>query len=899
MDRWLGYVTPSRILRLVRGGLIVAAAYFAYSGWLALDESPSTLDVALPWYAFTIGCLVLAVVTWDSVRLPSRGRVGTFLSGYRWEMVAVAVVLGVAVWVRVHQFGYFPPNNGLAFEEAQTGGLGYAVLNYGLRPIEFALTNYTAALGFLLFGYGALGLRLPFLVFGIAGVFVFYPLLRHLVSAPAALFATGLLAVSRWHAFTSGIADETFLGSDVAILAVFLLFSYLRSGNGLILIALGLVTGALNYEYVAYRHVPYLIVGMLIAISAMRFAREPGVRARPRALVSAAVRGWRSAAAFVIALFVAVSPLVIASIHGDGTYLEPFRRHRAETLHTVFFGLLPSDWGPKLKWTIELFLPFGPKEFGIPLPLDLHGERLFDPVTASLALIAIAWCLLTMFRPYRSFLMFWLLPGLFIGGVIPIHFLVPKFTGLLPAMFAVIALLIDDVWSFCARRQPKLAFAAGAPQLVLASLLVGLLAWAGWTNIDAFYRQAHAQEPRAAFANQLYGLCAVADDVAPDAYVDLWSENGATQGLFGRSDYDWVCHRFSGRPLNFPAEAWPAAVPSEGELAFVYVDLAQPDANGSATRADPAAVVRQGYPGLKHVEDRVLFDTFVVHAFAVSTGDVRKQQGLYADYAGDTSSPPSQIEPAGLFVDGGIPSWPEGANEVVWSGLVLARGGGDLGLSFAEPFAGTIEIDGQVSYQSDGSDVFTDARPFMPGWHSLRLSATRVAGARMPRLEWVEPDGRRGSLGSDDLFAISLKNAWTHTIEATVGDQKFGWQRVDPSPSVGSTDIFLPPWLAQSGGIPPNTRFDLASESWRATWQVPRDGRYALRLTVRAGVATVTVDGIVVDRVETSPDAQVIKTIEVETNAGAHAVEIAFQPKSGQLMGVAFDSEPVGTFEPR
>ena len=893
MATWLDRARDEKTQAAFRGGLLILAASFAYLGWRALDARPFDLDVALPWYALCITCLIVSVISWRRPRLPRREAIASLAIRHRWEILALVAIVGLALWVRLFEFGDLPPSGGLAYEEAQTGGIAYRIIHGGLRPIEFALTNYTAALGFRLFGYDAAGLRTPFLILSIASVGLFYVLLRQLVSMPAALFASALFALNRWHAFGSGIADETFLGSSVAILAVLLLLVYLRSHNGLALVALGLVTGALNYEYVSYRLVPYLIVGVLIGVALWRAARVPEARKQPSRVIRILVRGWAHAGAFVIALFIAVSPLIVPSLHGDGTYFEAFRRHHGETADTVFFGLLPSDWPTKVKWTAEVFLPFGPDEYTVPLPLGFSGEHLLDPLTGSLALIAMAWCVLTVHKPYRLFFVLWLIPGLFVGGVIPVKFLVPKLTGLLPAMFVCIAFLIDDTTRLLDRRLPAFPRLPGARPLALAVLGLGLLAWAGYVNVDALHRQSNRFDVRVAFADPQYAMCSLASELPDSTDVYLWSELGPTHRLLsGRDDYAWICRGFTGRALNSPSEMWPLEVHDERQAAFVYVD--EPLAGG-----DPVDAALAGYPELALTADQLHFGTYGIRAYTLSAADLRARQGLLATFfeQGNALPGPSRIERPGLFVAGGAMAWPAGAQRVEWSGQLLAREAGRYGLGYEGRYPAVVTVDGQVTYRLQGLRVENNRVDLAAGWHTIEISAARGMIERVPPLQWLNPNGGRTALSPGELFAISLPSAWTHVIEAT---DRFGstWQRIDATPAIGSADIWLPVWLARTAQVSSRIRHNLTRDTWRAIWHVPAAGTYDLRLNVSSGTASVRVDGVQVGVIETSPESQVIESISVSVSAGSHPIEIVFVPNGFELAGVEFDGDPPGMFTP-
>jgi hypothetical protein len=228
------------------------------TAWRWATRVDSENRAAVVWDGAALALLVLAALRWEALQVPRVDAAGAWLRRNRVELAMLAVVLAGGIFMRLYGLGLFPPSEGTGFEEPQTGGNAFRILNDGERPIEFAFTNYAAALGFSLFGYDIPALRLPFFIAGILSLVPFYVLVRLLVGAPAALFSTALFAACRWHAVSVRFADEIFFGLSIAILAVLLLVVVLKSANALAAIPLGLAAGALNYEYTSYRHLPFL-----------------------------------------------------------------------------------------------------------------------------------------------------------------------------------------------------------------------------------------------------------------------------------------------------------------------------------------------------------------------------------------------------------------------------------------------------------------------------------------------------------------------------------------------------------------------------------------------------------------------------------------------------------------
>jgi len=871
----------------VRAGALLLAVAFAVVGWRRLDARWSNYDTSLHWYGASLLLLMVAAVPLPT---PARAkalwsRAASFCLRHRWEILAFGAVFALAVFMRVHQFGHFPPSDGVAYEEAQTGGAGYSILNHGDRPLEFAVTDYTATLGLALFGYDITGLRLPFLLISIGSVVVLYLLLRLMVGAPAALFTMALFAVNRWHASTSGIADETFLGSGLAILAALLLVVVLRTGNPAALVGLGLTTAGLAYEYTAYRHVPFLIVAALILAVALRAGKELWLRRRELVTVVAIVRDrWRLPVMFGAALAMAASPLVISSLHGNGVFTEAFGRHGAAHARTAFFGLLPEDWPTRLKWLTEVFLPLGPREYPDLAPLNLPGERMLDPVTASLALIAMAYAFLTIHRPYRSFFVAWLFIGLFVGATIPVNFYVSKFTGLLPPLFVLIAFLMHDAIRAVPARIPKAAtFIALAP----------LVVWASVVNLQTFHEQGNNEGVRREFNSPLVNLCNFARGLGPDTYVYIWSEVSSTEQLFGRSDFDWVCSDMKGQSLNSLLEVSPLEPRPFDNVAFVYQHVSEP-------KLDLTSALAQAYPTIDGpTQVRRPFDAYTLRAFVVPWIEVARRQGLqaayYADAQATTAPVVSRLDPASLFSDGGEVDWPVGSAGVHWEGLVLTKEAGPLALVSDANAPLRISVDGQVVYQSDGTEERTTPVDLNAGWHTLQIDFDGTGVSQAPRLSWVSrAHVQSAPVGEADLFAFSPLQGWTHTRSLAVAGVTKKWQRIDAEPVFGWSEVWLPDWLFTNAPPKPPVGH-LLNEEWGANASVPTAGTYKAKLSVRSGTAVLLVDGApaAVVAPEKGPDAT--KEVELQLEQGQHQVELTFVNSGSGSVGVTLAIGGAGT----
>ncbi|HUS83232.1 MAG TPA: glycosyltransferase family 39 protein, partial [Dehalococcoidia bacterium] len=293
------------------------------------EPSMRRFDEALVWYGFAL--LALTVFAWDAK--PSLPRDGwrhsfaSFWSSHWIEVVVFALVLAFAFFMRAYKIGTFPPNNGLAFEEALNGNVAFRIL-HGQRPLMYPV-RYLDAVGFWLFGETTFGLRFFGVAMSIATVPVFYLLLRQLVRVPVALFGTALLAAAYW---PSLINRETSATTFVTMLLASLLIRGLRNHRALMFLGVGFLAGLISYEYEDIKPVPFYVLGFLGAIAVWQIggAALKGWRPARDATASILRKAWRPALAFAIAGGIVAGPLIVGTHLGKDPYLGSLHRQEAD-----------------------------------------------------------------------------------------------------------------------------------------------------------------------------------------------------------------------------------------------------------------------------------------------------------------------------------------------------------------------------------------------------------------------------------------------------------------------------------------------------------------------------------------------------------------------------------------
>jgi hypothetical protein len=554
---------------IVRAILICAAMLASFLGSWRLYHRLRDLDAVLPLYGLALAALWLG--TWENYSLAHRfkgwkAKLVLGIKVHRKEILAWMAIFALAVFMRVYLFGYFPPADGAAFEEVQTGGVASSILHFHDRPLEFPLTGYLPALAFRLWGENSFTLRLPFLILGILTVIPFYLLLRELFEVEVALFGTLLLAVCRWHALVSRIADELFLPIFFEVLLIYFLVKGHKTGKVSHFFWLGLLTGYTFYAYTAYRAIPFFV--LLFFGGQFLGGVFTHCRSSKKGLSGYLRRTWasnyRQALVFLVAALTILGPFIVVSWRGDRLFVEAFLRHvfvRGDTA-LASWRLTLTDWPARVQRALLIFTHRGADYAALNLP----GEPMLDPVSGVLLAWGVAYCLLTFYKPYRLFFLTWLFTIFLVGAILPLNFYVGRFSGLIPILFIVICFLIQALWE----ARDRLFGQWGRRGLAL--YLVAISGLAVYFNCDTFFgKQVHDSQVRAAYENSTLALCYYLSSLPSDTYIYLWSETQAVDFLFRPNDYMWACQNLRGEPLNNLAEGLPARTPST-DVAYVALN---------------------------------------------------------------------------------------------------------------------------------------------------------------------------------------------------------------------------------------------------------------------------------------------------------------------------------------
>ena len=240
----------------------------------------------------------------------------SWIARNRWELLLVALLTGVAAFLRLYRLADLPP--GLHGDEAWTGLDALRILDEGwIGPyVGSALGQptgplYFTALIFKLFDVSLFTLRLSIALFGIVTVPLAYFMFRLGFGRWVAVFGTVALTFSFWHIHFSRTAFMVISMPMIITLAAIAAFWAMRSTRKLPWFVTGLVLGVGVYTYNGYP-------GFLVAASVLFAVHFALLRSRWRYYL---LRYVLLALGFVLAAL----PMIHLVAHSPGFYLSHAR----------------------------------------------------------------------------------------------------------------------------------------------------------------------------------------------------------------------------------------------------------------------------------------------------------------------------------------------------------------------------------------------------------------------------------------------------------------------------------------------------------------------------------------------------------------------------------------------
>lgn len=441
-------------------------------------------------------------------------RLGAAVRNREAQMLAVIVIVGL--YFRFASIGFFPPLDGFAsIEETQRGTGARLILEQGARPWEWPLSQYVAAAAFSLFGYNIHALRVPTTLLGCLTLVPFYLLAREVAAAPAALLATGLLAVARWHVQVSWYNEDVYVPLFFFVTGLYLSMRTRRAPRPLSTVLLGACCGYTLYDYAGFRITPALAIALLTGAALSREHRRG-------AWYHVGLTGA------IVALF--ALPLIgRLADQGPGAYVEAFHRSFAnKDYYTTDLHRFLSQRIERIGAAADMFTL---SDHGAFLEtLNTRRAPLLDPFTGIAFVLGFGTTLLHARRRHHAFFALAFLFLVLVSTTVVQNLDFRRLSILIPFVFAFIALLADklDAWAVGAGR---------ARALRVVFVLVALLAGA-FNYVFLFHVLATDHQVRGFHRDEYTTPAFYLREHYRNEWVVLLTP--VVQNFFLPNDYDWI-----------------------------------------------------------------------------------------------------------------------------------------------------------------------------------------------------------------------------------------------------------------------------------------------------------------------------------------------------------------------
>ena len=453
------------------GSVCLAAIYgLQYFGWLSLHDA----------FVLNLGTLlsfglISALLSMEPL-LPRR-----LIEDRKQLMAFVAVVL-VGFGMRTWGFSGFPPRQGQLLEEPQTGLAALQSIRSDDLDVVFPLPNLLAEAGLRLLGPSIEALRIPFLIWGILSVVVFFVACRFFFQTFfAAFIASGLFAACAFLAGSSRVAMETMSPITTTAIALAAAFYCCTRPSGLSFYVAGIGIGLLFLEFVGFK----LVAGMLLIFLCGFFSqrRTPEVcNVSEGGFAFRHLWGHRWHFVLLVLTIVAIYLPIIVSGPEEVTesFFENIIRHRAEVTEEAagrtWTSVVQSQL-PKAKETLPFV--FGGSG-GADHDLLPSSRGLIDEASGVVGVLALVFCLFTSKRnPARLFLVLTICAAVVLSGVLVVNPSRYRLVPIIPLYFLAIGVLVEGLLN----RWP------GRRTLVVSCCTAALCLTVAF-NIHIFFREA-------------------------------------------------------------------------------------------------------------------------------------------------------------------------------------------------------------------------------------------------------------------------------------------------------------------------------------------------------------------------------------------------------------------------
>lgn len=871
------------VARLAAIGISGLVGWYAYT--LVRDDQ-SAINRAIWLYGAVL--LLMTLVAWDGSRPVIHtwpARVKAYARAHPVELALLAVIVGVAAFVRLFEYGTLPPSGYIYFEEHINGGVAHRILE-GERPYSYPLVRYSTALGMHIFGPTTLGMRAALFATGIAVIIPFYLLMRELVAPPAALMAAGLFACSK------ALADVTVyfqVPMFAVVVMVWMMIRGLKTRNAVWFVPATALAVIVSHEYEAFKPVPLFaacFLGFVLLRGLLWPMPRPIGQVRDRVRIGAPFV-MRVAVVIAVIVPVGIGPMVAQAARGENIYFSSLDRQQADRENRGTPGFISPDWEKQLKRSVEVFTPWVKANY--PAIGSIPTRGVIDRATSVLIWIGVIGGVLFFWRGYRAMFIGWFAGGMIMSALLLSNWAAWKLVGWLPPVLVLAGFFADDLLRLAERYRPR-----AGPAVVAA--IAGVVAVAFVLNVRAIAQNADDENVLKEWGNtpsQLFSVCDNLRKRPDDTYAIVSQRIRGQWGFVGGDppegieeqrklwgDFLFVCSELRGMALAELQEVWPLAV--EDGRPYTLIEASPKDEVEHVMASIARAMPELGEPERKVAPG----GGFEVLIYDATHEEINARQGLlleWLDAAGDRVGE-ATVWPLGDSI--GDP--PPGATRYRLSGLVYLSGPVTGGL-VPEPAdaSTTVEVHGQSSY-AEGEIA---ERPFASGWHLVEIEGR--AGAQGPaRLAWRSTGGSETRVGPEDAFALADMNVWWHLRQLQEGDAPpYIVQRYDFQPHFSSLDGVR---VGPTTPLPAETK--VLIDYYQGYWDAPVDGDYTFNFPPSNQRVEVIVDGkVVVDR----PRSGGVSFGRVTLTRGEHMVEVRFSDTGAAYIGGTIWFTDPETREPR
>ncbi|MFI5397549.1 MAG: glycosyltransferase family 39 protein [Candidatus Binatia bacterium] len=512
------------VLAAVGVGLFVYAVYRLTRNW------HQSFDFAAPFAVVGVILWSAGLALWE---LPRGGRAGSRPMA-AWELGLFLAIVAVGFFLRFYRYGDFPPPDGFcAVEEPQAGQLAYEIMRYHARPWEFLGDRWLGVAGFALLGRTVTALRIPFTIVSGLTVVALYFLLRRLVSVPAALFATALFAISRWHLIYARYAHNIFATTLLVVILYFLCVRAHQRHRLAVYPWIGFLSAYTLFTYAGYRGTSlfvfiFLAASLFIHWRAQRAAIAPQAYAAARHTFNTQLLGLALAVVAYTGVLIPLGLQLWKSQFGPKFFFEAaVRATEDSSYYTADQTEFIRHVANRALVSAMMFNHAGDDS----LTFNLPGRPMLDPISGVLFTVGLAYCLIWWKYRFQGFFAFTFFVLLVMGTIFVHNFDIRRLQGIIPLIFVLVAFMSDRLWQVViARVGPR-----ARPALVgLAAVALG---FSFRDNYDVYFHgMADNMLIRSVFQSPFSIGVRYLHKLPPNAYMLLFSDQ---VNFFIPSDYEW------------------------------------------------------------------------------------------------------------------------------------------------------------------------------------------------------------------------------------------------------------------------------------------------------------------------------------------------------------------------